>query len=108
MFILQTVGLLGRVISSSQVLYLNTGHHKHRIDTHIKYPCLCENRTHDPGFRASEDSACLDHAATVTVQANLGCSKWNAFNSRVFLPPDWILSRQRLRCSFRNLLHRQL
>jgi hypothetical protein len=30
---LQTVGLLGRVISSSQDLYLNTGKHKHRINT---------------------------------------------------------------------------
>jgi hypothetical protein len=39
MIILQTAGLLGRVISSSQVLYLNTGQHKHRIK-HAKYPCL--------------------------------------------------------------------
>jgi hypothetical protein len=31
---LRAVGLLGRVISSSQELYLNTGHHKHR-KTHI-------------------------------------------------------------------------
>jgi hypothetical protein len=30
---LQTVGLLGRVISLSQGLYLNTGQHKHRINT---------------------------------------------------------------------------
>jgi hypothetical protein len=37
----QTVGLLGRVISSSQGLYLNTGQHKHRkTRTHIKNPCL--------------------------------------------------------------------
>jgi hypothetical protein len=28
----QTVGLLGRVISPSQGLYLNTGQHKHRIN----------------------------------------------------------------------------
>jgi hypothetical protein len=36
----QAVGLLGRVISSSQVLYLNTGQHKHRKTlTHIKHPC---------------------------------------------------------------------
>jgi hypothetical protein len=35
----QAVGLLGRVISSSQGLYLNTGQHKHRkIRTHIKHP----------------------------------------------------------------------
>jgi hypothetical protein len=31
---LQMVGLFGRVISSSQGLYLNTGQHKHRINTH--------------------------------------------------------------------------
>jgi hypothetical protein len=31
---LQTVGLLGQVISSSQGLYLNTGQHKHRINTY--------------------------------------------------------------------------
>jgi hypothetical protein len=30
----QTVGLLGRVISLSQGLYLNTGHHKHRINAY--------------------------------------------------------------------------
>jgi hypothetical protein len=34
MIILQTVGLLGRVISSSQGLYLNTGKHKHRKNTY--------------------------------------------------------------------------
>jgi hypothetical protein len=46
---LQTVGLLGRVISSSQGLYLNTGQHKHRINTYTKHP----------SFRESEDSSCL-------------------------------------------------
>jgi hypothetical protein len=30
----QTVGLLGRVISSSQGLYLNTGQHKHGINAY--------------------------------------------------------------------------
>jgi hypothetical protein len=30
----QTVGLLGRVISPSQDRYLNTGQHKHRINTY--------------------------------------------------------------------------
>jgi hypothetical protein len=34
MIILQVVGLLGRVISSSQGLYLCTGEHKHRINTY--------------------------------------------------------------------------
>jgi hypothetical protein len=43
MIILQTVGLLGRVIISSQGLYLNTGQHKHRINTYtykISMPCV--------------------------------------------------------------------
>jgi hypothetical protein len=36
----QTVGLLGRVINSSQCLYLNTGQRKHRkTHTDIKHPC---------------------------------------------------------------------
>jgi hypothetical protein len=37
------VGLLGRVISSSQGLYLNTGQHKHRINTYThqtSMPCV--------------------------------------------------------------------
>jgi hypothetical protein len=36
----QTVGLLGRVISSSQGHYLNRGQHKHRkTHTYIKHLC---------------------------------------------------------------------
>jgi hypothetical protein len=36
----QTIGLLGRVISSSQGLYLNTGQLRHRkTHTRIKHPC---------------------------------------------------------------------
>jgi hypothetical protein len=31
------VGLLGRVISPSQGLYLNTGQHKHRINTYTTH-----------------------------------------------------------------------
>jgi hypothetical protein len=34
MIILQTIELLGQVISSSQGVYLNTGQHKHRINTY--------------------------------------------------------------------------
>jgi hypothetical protein len=43
--LLQSVGLLGRVISPSHGRYLNTGQHKHRIKaranthTHTKHPC---------------------------------------------------------------------
>jgi hypothetical protein len=54
-FILQTVRLLGRVISSSQELCLNTGQHKHTPSIHA----FCGIRTHDPGFRTSEDSTYL-------------------------------------------------
>jgi hypothetical protein len=52
-----SVGLLGRVISSSQGLYLytNTKKRTHTSNSHA----LSRIRTHDPGFRASEDSACL-------------------------------------------------
>jgi hypothetical protein len=55
MIILQTVGLLARVISSSQNLYLNSGQHIHITNLHA----LCGILTHDPGFRASEESTCL-------------------------------------------------
>jgi hypothetical protein len=60
MIILQTVGLIGWVISSLQGLYLNTGQHKQ--NKHIQTPnihALCGIRTQDPSFRASEDSSCL-------------------------------------------------
>jgi hypothetical protein len=43
MIILQTVGLLGRVISPSQGLYLNTVQYKHRIDIYTHQtpkPCV--------------------------------------------------------------------
>jgi hypothetical protein len=48
------------VISSSQGLYLNTGQHKHRINTHTpNIHALYGIRIHDSSFRASEDSLCL-------------------------------------------------
>jgi hypothetical protein len=65
---LQTVGLLGWVISSSQGLYRNTGQHKHRIN-------ICTYRTSMPYVRfeptipASERAKtvhALDRSATVT------------------------------------------
>jgi hypothetical protein len=56
--ILQMVGFLARVISSSQGLYLNTGQQKQ--NKHIpNIHAFCVIRTHDPGFRVSEDSTCL-------------------------------------------------
>jgi hypothetical protein len=55
LIILQTVGLLGRVISSSQGLYLNARQHKHILNIHALYGI----RNYDPSFRAREDSSCL-------------------------------------------------
>jgi hypothetical protein len=49
----QSIGLLGQGISPSQDRYL----HKHRINTDIH--ALSGIRTHDPSFRASENSSCL-------------------------------------------------
>jgi hypothetical protein len=54
---MQTVGLLGRVISPSQGQYLHAGQHKHRINTYTDIHALSGIRTHDPSVRASE--ACL-------------------------------------------------
>jgi hypothetical protein len=58
----QTVGLLGRAISSSQGLYLNIGKHKHRINAYTHTPnihALSGIRTHDLSVRVSEDSSYL-------------------------------------------------
>jgi hypothetical protein len=49
-----SVGLLGRVISSSQGICLYTNTEKRTPNIHA----LSEIRTHDPDFRASEDSIC--------------------------------------------------
>jgi hypothetical protein len=68
LIILQTVGLLGRVISPSQGLYLNTGQHKHRKNTytyHTSMPCV----GFEPTIPASERAKAvhsLDRSATVT------------------------------------------
>jgi hypothetical protein len=55
----QSVGLLGRGISMSQGLYLQTGQHKHRINAHTDIHASSGIEDHDPSFRASEDSSCL-------------------------------------------------
>jgi hypothetical protein len=68
LIILQTLGLLGRVISSSQGLYRNTGQHKHRINTYTyqtSMPCM----GFEPTIPASERAKTvhtLDSWATVT------------------------------------------
>jgi hypothetical protein len=52
MIILHMAGLLGRVISSSQGLCLNTGQHKQNKHIHIpNIHALCGILTHDPGYR---------------------------------------------------------
>jgi hypothetical protein len=64
----QTVGLLGRVISSSQGRYLNTGQHKHRINTYT-YQTSMPWVGFEPTIPASERAKAfhaLDRAATVT------------------------------------------
>jgi hypothetical protein len=55
MVILQTVVLLGRVISSSQALYLNTGKHIHIPNIHVGF---------EPTIPASERAS--DSSATLT------------------------------------------
>jgi hypothetical protein len=55
----QMVGLLERVISTSQGRYLNTGQHKHRINAHTDIHDLNRIRTHDPTDRESEDISFL-------------------------------------------------
>jgi hypothetical protein len=68
MIILQTVGLLGRVISSSQGHYLNIGQHKDRINiyTHqTSMPCVRFEPTIPASERAKTVHA-LDRSATVT------------------------------------------
>jgi hypothetical protein len=50
------VEFFGRAISSSQGLYLYTNRKRH---THKHIHALSGIRSHDPGFRASENSACL-------------------------------------------------
>jgi FAD synthase len=63
----QTVGLLGRVISPSQGLYLYTGQHKHR-KTH-KHINILASVGFEPTITASERAKtvhALDRSATVT------------------------------------------
>jgi hypothetical protein len=54
----QSVGLLGRVISSSQSLYLYTNKNAHTTQT-LNMHALSVIRNHGPGVRASEDSSFL-------------------------------------------------
>jgi hypothetical protein len=68
MIILQTVGLFGPVISSSQGRHLNTGQHKQRINTYTyqtSMPCV----GFKPTIQSSERAKTVhesDRSATVT------------------------------------------
>jgi hypothetical protein len=66
--ILQMVGFLGRVISSSQGLYLIKGQHRHRINTYTyqrSMPCVGFEHT-IPACERAKTVHALDRAATVT------------------------------------------
>jgi hypothetical protein len=54
---IQSVELLGRVISPSQGLYLYTRQHKHRINAYANIHASSRIRTYDPSVRVSEDSS---------------------------------------------------
>jgi hypothetical protein len=65
-FFTQTVGLLGRVITPSQGLYLHTGQHKHRINAHTQ--TSMRRVGFEPMIPASERAKtvrALDRSATV-------------------------------------------
>jgi hypothetical protein len=68
LIILETVGLLGRVISSSQGLHLNTGQYKYRINT-CTYQTSMPFVRFEPTISASERAETvheLDRSATLT------------------------------------------
>jgi hypothetical protein len=72
---LKTVGLLGRVISSSQGLYLDTGQHKHRknVYTHqTSMSCMGFETTIPASVRAKTVHA-LHRAVTVTDNGEYWC-----------------------------------
>jgi hypothetical protein len=67
LIILQSVELIGRVISSSQDLYINTGQHKQRIN--IPIPNIHAFFGFEPTIPVSERGKtvhALDRSATVT------------------------------------------
>jgi hypothetical protein len=65
-FITQTVGLLGRGISSSQSRYLHIGQHKHRNKTHTQTSMSWTKfEPMIPAFERAETLHALDHTVTV-------------------------------------------
>jgi hypothetical protein len=75
----QTVGLLGRVISPLQCLYLHIKQHKHGINAHTDNHALSEISTDDLNVRANEDSTCLKSLGhrdrpVFVITSNISCS----------------------------------
>jgi hypothetical protein len=66
-----SVGLLGRVISSSHGLYLYTNTEKRAHTQTPNIHALSGIRTHDPGFRVSETVHALYRSATVIDQTTI-------------------------------------
>jgi hypothetical protein len=62
----QSVELLGRMISSSQGLYLYTNTENTHTTQTLNIHALSGIRTHGPGVRETEDSSCLRASATVS------------------------------------------
>jgi hypothetical protein len=86
------VGLLGRMISSSQGLYLHTNTENAHTHTHkqtLNIYALEWVRTHDPGFRASENTACfrppVTEIAACIIILLLICTSILLFQSTRFL-----------------------
>jgi hypothetical protein len=76
----QTVGLLGRVISPSHGLYLNTGQHKHRINAYTHTP----NIHALSGIRTHDDSSCLRPRGY--------CDRLHIIFFSLALQPPWALA----------------
>jgi hypothetical protein len=110
MIILQTVGLLGRVISSSQGLCLNTGQHKHRINAYTHQTSVLWVGF-EPTIPASERAKtvhALDRAATEPSAVSRFMSRIRS--CAIFVLADLTVSSllslstlSTVRCAFRNV-----
>jgi hypothetical protein len=90
----QSVGLLGRVISWSQGLCLYTNTEKHAHTQTSKVHAVSGIQTHDPGFRASEDSARLRPLSyRDRLQGHLGLGKYKIIEIRSICKMSPIVAR---------------
>jgi hypothetical protein len=84
MIILQTVGLLGRVISSSKGLYLNTGQHKHMNQASERAKTV-------HALDSSANVTGHNYHCRITFSNNSFCNEAN-YSSRITLGPrKWLL-----------------